>query len=245
VTELEVMAFDAQTPSTLFVAFADPPPDRDAEFNEWYDTIHGPDALANGSFTAMHRFRAVGDGHRAAPYLALWEGRFTSESEAWAYIGPRAQALREAGRAGDISSVRFALMLFRAANPRGSRCEPVRAITTVQNDWRDVAGAAGAQAWWDATGLDAIDAPTRWLVTSDAAGRGAGYHLAVFAHDHDAAEAAATSGAAGIAAAGMSPLPPYETIFGSTAGDDVDDRPTREPAPAWLMRWEPITSLRA
>ena len=175
------MAFDAQTPSTLFVAFADPPPDRDAEFNEWYDTIHGPDALANGSFTAMHRFRAVGEGHRAAPYLALWEGRFTSESEAWAYIGPRAQALREAGRAGDISSVRFALMLFRAANPRGSRCEPVRAITTVQNDWRDVAGAPGAQAWWDATGLDAIDAPTRWLVTSDAAGRGAGYHLAIFA----------------------------------------------------------------
>ena len=90
-----------------------------------------------------------------------------------------------------------------------------------------------------------IDAPARWLVTSDAAGRGAGYHLAVFAHDYDAAEAAATSGAAGIAAAGMSPLPPYETIFGSTAGDDVDDRPAPEPAPAWAMRWEPITSMRA
>ena len=59
------MQFDPETPSTLFVAFVDPPPERDAEFNEWYDTIHGPDALANGSFTALHRFRAVGAGHRA------------------------------------------------------------------------------------------------------------------------------------------------------------------------------------
>ena len=126
----------------------------------------------------------------------------------------------------------------RAAN----RCAPSRRSRTTG---ATSPAAPGAQAWWDATGLDAIDAPTRWLVTSDAAGRGAGYHLAVFAHDYDAAEAAATSGAAGIAAAGMSPLPPYETIFGSTAGDDVDDRPAPEPASAWLMRWEPITSLRA
>jgi hypothetical protein len=43
----------------------------------------------------------------------------------------------------------------------------------------------------------------------------------------------------------MSPLPPYETIFGSTAGDDVDDRPTPKPAAGWAMRWEPITSMRA
>jgi hypothetical protein len=238
------MELDPATPSTLFVAFADPAPERDAEFNEWYDTIHGPDALANGSFTAMHRFRAVGDGHHAAPYLALWEGRFESEAEAWAYIGPRAQALREAGRAGDISSVRFALMTFRAATPRGSRCEPVRSITTVQNDWRDVTGAPDAAKWWDANGLEVIDAPARWLVTSDPAGRGAGYHLAVFAHDADAGEAATASGSAEVGAPGMSPLPPYETIFGAVKPDDnPGDAPP--PAPAWVMRWEPITSMRA
>ena len=42
---LRVMDLPAATPATLFVAFADPPADRDAEFNEWYDTVHGPDAL--------------------------------------------------------------------------------------------------------------------------------------------------------------------------------------------------------
>ena len=195
----------------------------------------------------MHRFRAVGDGHRAAPYLALWEGRFTSESRG---VGlHRSRARRRCARPdgpGDISSVRFALMLFARRNPRRLALRSgARHYHGPERLARRRPARRARQAWWDATGLDAIDAPTRWLVTSDAAGRGAGYHLAVFAHDHDAAEAAATSGAAGIAAAGMSPLPPYETIFGSTAGDDVDDRPTPEPAPAWLMRWEPITSLRA
>jgi hypothetical protein len=236
------MRLESQTPSTVFVALADPGPERDAEFNEWYDTIHGPDALANGSFTAMHRFRAVGDGRRSAPYLALWEGRFESEAEAWAYIGLRAQALREAGRAGDIASVRFALMMLRAASLRGSPCEPVQSLTTVQNDWRDVAEVPDAQSWWEATGLDAIDAPARWLVSSDPAGRGAGYHLGVFAHPESVADLSPLP--AGLAD-GSSPLPPYETIFGATAGDDDDAGEAPAPAAAWAMRWEPITSLRA
>ncbi len=235
------MRFDAETPSTVFVAFADPPPEREAEFNEWYDTVHGPDALANGSFTAMHRFRAVGDGPRAAPYLALWEGRFESEADAWAYIGPRAQALREAGRAGDISSVRFALMMFPAASLRGSPCEPVRSLMTVQNDWRDVAGVPDAAAWCAAAGLDVVDAPARWLVSSDPAGRGAGYHLAVFAHVESVAELPPLP--PGLTR-GTSPVPPYETIFGAlTEDDDAGDAPA--PAHAWALRWEPITSMRA
>ena len=67
--------------------------DQNPEFNKWYDEIHGPDALENGSFGAVHRFRAIGGGHRPAPYLAIWEAPYDSEAEAWAYIGPRAQAL--------------------------------------------------------------------------------------------------------------------------------------------------------
>jgi hypothetical protein len=237
------MRFESDTPSTVFVVFADPSSERDAEFNEWCDAVHGPDALANGSFTAMHRFRAVSDGHCAAPYLTLWEGRFESEADAWAYIGPRAQALREAGRAGAVSAVRFALMTFPAAARRGSPCEPVRSLTTVQNDWRDVTGAPDPREWWDAVDLDAVDAPARWLVTSDRAGHGAGYHLAVFAHDVDAA-AAATSGIGGLGTPGMSPLPPYETIFGATRVDEGEGG-APPPADAWVMQWEPVTSQRA
>ena len=236
------MQLDPETPSTLFVAFADPPPERDAEFNEWYDTIHGPDALANGSFTALHRFRAVGGGHRAAPYLALWEGRFASEGEAWGYIAPRAQALREAGRAGDISSVRFAVMLFGTGSITGSRCDPVSSLTTVQNDWRTANAADDAVTWWEANGLGSLSSPMAWLATSDPAGKGAGYHLGVFAHPERVGDLDRSW--SGVGRAGTSPLPPYQTIFGDTA--DADDR-TAEPPPAsaWLMHWEPIMSMRA
>jgi hypothetical protein len=240
-TDAPPMSFEATTPPTLFVAFADPPAARDDEFNVWYDTVHGPDALENGSFTAMHRFRAVGDGHRSAPYLALWEGRFDTEAEAWGYIAPRAQALREAGRVGDIASVRFAVMLFGTGTPSGARCDPVRSLTTVQNDWRCADDAPAADEWWASTGLDDVPSSARWLATSDAAGKGAGYHLGVFPHSEDVGDLDPVWSRIG--AAGMSPLPPYQTIFGDETDDATDDEPA--PAPAWVMHWQPVTSLRA
>jgi hypothetical protein len=52
------------TPPTVFVVFADPSADREAEFNNWYDTIHGPDALANGSFTGC---TGIGPPTRRSP----------------------------------------------------------------------------------------------------------------------------------------------------------------------------------
>lgn len=275
------MRFDSQCPSTLFVALADPPEGREDEFHEWYDTVHGPDALENGSFTAVHRFRAVGPGHRAAPFLALWEGRFASEAEAWGYIGPRAQALREAGRVGDIASVRFAIMLFAVGGldvrEPGQPCEPVAALTTVQNDWRHPESVVDPVNWCQrfapASGPDpgpgpgsgpgpgpdpgsgpgpgagvrptagGLDGAPRWLATSDPAGRGAGHHLAVFpstARGDSVAESWR-----GLGTPGMSPLPAYQTIFGASAGPDDDRAGDPSPSPAWVMHWEPVSSLRA
>ena len=255
------MRLDPQCPSTLFVALADPPPGREAELHEWYDTVHGPDALANGSFSAVHRFRAVGNGHRAAPFLALWEGRFADEAEAWGYIAPLAHQLRQAGRVGDIASVRFAIMLFGVAVPVDpdalpATCEPVATLTTVQNDWRHPEAAPEPGAWFDRVtraGRSAIEvrAP-QWLATSDTGGRGRGFHLAVFPSQRRV-EAVAESWRT-VAAEGMSPLPPYQTIFGDTAGagadagdapDAADAADTVADADAWVMHWEPVASLRA
>jgi hypothetical protein len=239
------MQLDPTTPNSVFVVFANPTPEHESEFNRWYDEIHGPDALGNGSFTAVHRFRATGPGHRPAPYLALWEARFSSESEAWAYIGPRAQALREAGRAGgEVASVRFAIMLVGVASARGAVLEEVRSLTTIQNDWRDPARAPAARSWWLGLPQDEIEAPVRWLATSDAAGRGAGHHLAVFATaDKTPPGASLTMASPARVASGMSPLPPYQTIFGTTVG--ADEARSLPHADAWLMTWEPVVSQRA
>jgi hypothetical protein len=253
---------DPLCPSTVFVALADPPPGREAEFHHWYDTVHGPDALANGSFTAVHRFRAVGEGHRAAPFLALWEGRFADEAEAWGYIAPLAHELREAGRVGDIASVRFAIMLFGVTvpatvglGPSTAACEPVGTLTTVQNAWRHPEAAPAPGAWFaqvTRAGSSAIESGSpSWLATSDPAGRGRGHHLAIFP-SRLRADSVAESWRT-VASAGMSPLPPYQTIFGGTAGADAgvevgtaggaaDELPV---ADAWVMHWEPVASLRA
>ena len=239
--------------------FANPTPEHEAEFNRWYDEVHGPDALENGSFTALHRFRAIGPGYRGTPYLALWEAPYDSEGEAWAFIGPKAQALREAGRAGsEIASVRYALMLIAASSEHGPGLESVGVVTTLQNDWRDTKTAPPARSWWVSLPHDALKAPIRWLVTSDAAGRGAGHHLAILASpDTRAPGASLVAGATGGTnrdgpngiptgtptgiAAGMSPLPPYQTIFGTTVGADETSIPRSH---AWLMHWEPVISQR-
>lgn len=234
------MKLEAPTPRALFVVFANPTRANEAEFNRWYDEVHGPDALENGSFTALHRFRATGPGYRGTPYLALWEAPYDSEAEAWAYIGPRAQALREAGRAGgEVASVRYALMMIAASSEPGPGLETVGSLVTFQNDWRDTATAPPARTWWRSLPEPSAKAPVRWLVTSDAEGRGAGHHLAI--HAYPEAQKPEAQKPTDIAD-GMSPLPPYHTIFGTTIGTDETSIPR---AHAWRMQWEPVISQRA
>ncbi len=235
------MRLDAVTPPTLFVVLADPAPHDVDEFHRWYDEVHGPDALANGSFVALNRFAAVGPGYVAAPYLAFWEGRFADETEAWAYIRPRALQLRAAGRAGDIASVTFAIMLVRARTlATSATSEPVRSLVTVQSDWRDAITNASFDDWWHAARLDhAPAAQTTWLVTSDPAGRGPGFHLAAFASSEPVE--VAMGAWQGFGVAGMSPVPQYTNIFGITAPSRADEPPHAE---AWVQHWAPIASQR-
>jgi len=233
----------AKATGTLFVVQAEPPAAREAEFHRWYDTVHGPDALGNGSFTALRRYRAAGPGKPFAPFLALWEGDYANEAEAWGYIRPRAHGLHAAGRVDDIASVRFALMTFLADAQRiGDPRTPVRCLTTVQNDWRRSDTAEPAKEWWARMGLaDAPPSLSRYLYSSDPAGRGAGFHLALFEQAAQPAEAAAAW--AGFGTAGSSPTPPYRTIFQAADAAPAAAVDTSDTADAWVMHWEPIAAL--
>lgn len=235
------MLLRSSAPPTLFVVLADPKPDEVAEFHRWYDEVHGPDALGNGSFVALSRFEAVGPGHLAAPYLAFWEGAFEDERSAWSYIRPRAMALRAAGRADDIASVSFALMLLRAMAVAGSgEVDPVGSLVTVQNDWRFPERAQPVDAWLASVGIDTIEpSGNAWVLTSDPAGRGAGYHLAAFASRLPVE--ASIDAWAGVGTPGMSPVPPFTNIFGVAA---EPRGPAPEPSDAWVMHWRPVASQR-
>ncbi len=245
-------------PPALFVVFAEPSAEREAEFHHWYDRVHGPDAIDNGSFRALRRYRAAGPGWVQARYLALWEGDYRREPDAWAYIRPRAQQLRAAGRVGDVASVVFALMLFHDPTPwpegatePGWRPAPA-SLVTVQNDWRHPDPGRSAAEWWKQSGLDDTPSFVRAsLYTSDPEGAGGGYHLAIF--EVAAPVTAAIGEWASLGAAGMSPTPPYRTIFASGGGESEPDphaappasagRTAPPPATSWVMGWEHVSSL--
>src|SRR6266550_1056081 len=118
-------------PACVFLVFCNPGDAGDEALDHWYMKIHGPDALENGSFQALHRYEACGD--YPARFLAVWEGSFTAMDEARAYIAPRAADLRQQGRVTDDMTVTWALMAFRSAVPSADPPpDPVDTVTLVE-----------------------------------------------------------------------------------------------------------------
>lgn len=66
---------------SVFLVHANCAAEQDAEFNQWYDTIHVPDILAIEGFTAARRYKLSGPGPKVetangpavAQYLAIYE----------------------------------------------------------------------------------------------------------------------------------------------------------------------------
>jgi hypothetical protein len=218
-----------------FVVWSTPDSEVTDEFQRWYNEVHLPDAIENGSFVAMHRYEAVGPGYRAAPYLQIAEADYGNETEAWAAVLPRAQALREAGRIDDIYRVDFATMMLTVAADVSEH--PVATLTTVQNDWRHPGG--DAQTWLRSVPVPVDAVRSMQLLTTDPDGeRGPGRHLALFesATDLDATVAAW----AGVGTPGASPLPPYATIFGV---EDSKPPPDVLAADIWVAHWRHLITV--
>ena len=117
-------------PSCVFLVFCNPGDGGDEALDHWYMKIHGPDALENGSFQALHRYEACGD--YPARFLAVWEGSFTTMAEGRAYIAPRADELRRQGRVTEDMTVTWALMAFRTAAPSSAPPDHVETVTLVE-----------------------------------------------------------------------------------------------------------------
>ncbi len=218
-----------------FIVWSTPHPGRDDEYNRWYDEVHLPDSIANGSFTAMHRYEAVGPGHRAGQYLSIAEADYGSEAEAWASVRPKAHALHRARRIDDLYRVDFAAMLLTVASDVSTH--PVGTLTTVQNDWREPGG--DAPAFLDAPALPEASPRSMQLFTTDPAGeRGPGRHLVLF----ESATGPDDTIAAwrGVGAPGQSPVPPYTTLFG-VVGEQPADQP--DPAPVWVAHWRHLVTV--
>jgi hypothetical protein len=213
-----------------FIVWSTPNEGVGDDYHRWYDEVHLPDAIENGSFTAMHRYEAVGPGHRTGAYLSVAEADYGSEAEAWASVRPKAQSLRDAGRIDDLYRVDFATMLLTVETDVSAH--PVQTLTSVQNDWRQPGGEAGA---WLATVLvPPADGPRSYqLFTTDPKGaKGPGMHLALFESATGLDETVEAWAEAGTP--GQSPTPPYTTLFGVEGAPDAD---APGPADVWVAHW--------
>ena len=218
-----------------FVVWSTPHPGVTDEYHRWYNEVHLPDAIRNGSFVAMHRYEAVGPGYRAAPYLSIAEADYGSEAEAWAAVRPRAQSLHDGGRIENLYRVDFATMMLTVE--ADVTPHPVRTLTTVQNDWRQAGG--DAPGWLSTVALPAGSPRSMQLLTTDPGGeRGAGRHLALFETPATLDKTVACW--SGVGQPGSSPLPPYTTIFG-VEGEAPRAQPA--PAPAWVAHWRHLLTV--
>jgi hypothetical protein len=222
---------------SLFTVFGNPEPGRAEELAHWYDAVHGPDALANGSFIALHRYRAVTPSQ--AQHLAVWEGDHASMAEAAAYIKPRAAELRAAGRVTDAQVVVHAQMWFLCEAAWADTPAGVVTMTTVFSDLRRSTPPLrlDVEAWHATAGYR--------YSGDDAWPHGRGTHLVLLEH---AARPVASPEAAQFS---FPPRPGYRGLFdmpppgGADAapGEHTEDDP--QGAGPWAVRWEPVASLSA
>jgi len=229
------------TARMAFAVWSTPHPGMTDEFERWYNEVHLPDAIENGSFVAMHRYEAVGPGYRAAPFLSVAEADYGDEAEAWAAVRHRAQSLHDAGRIDDLYRVDFATMLLTVDSDVSHH--PVATLTTVQNDWRHPGGDARE---WLASVPVPVPVPvplgtprSMQLLTTDPAGaRGPGRHLALFESSTD--PEATVAAWSGTGSPGSSPLPPYTTIFGVESSTPPADVPA---ADTWVAHWRHLLTV--
>jgi hypothetical protein len=203
----------ATAPASIFTVFCNPGTGGEEALAEWYMEIHGPDALANGSFDALHRYRALGDYE--ARFLAVWEGNYTTLQAASDYITPRAEGLRHSGRVTEDMTVTWAAVQFRRdpAPTAADRAAP-GAVGTLTLVWgaEPAAPPPGAVSrYGDFTLVEQTDPPAvavpRW---------------------------------AGVGDAGMAPHAPYTGVF-RPAAQPLAAAPAV--TGTWVSHWEPIGSL--
>lgn len=218
-----------------FIVWSTPNEGVGDDFNQWYNEVHLPDSIKNGSFTAMHRYELAGPGHRGGAYLSIAEADYGSEEEAWASVRPKAQALRDVGRIDDLYRVDFAVMLHTVRTEVSEH--PVHTLTTVQNDWRAPGG--DAETWLASLAVPPATPRSLQLFTTEPGGaRGPGLHLALFESATPLDETVAAWAAVG--EAGVPPMPSYTTLFGVTA-PRRDDEPSV--APTWVAHWRHLVTV--
>jgi hypothetical protein len=201
-------------PPCLFLVFSNARHGDDDALARWYMEVHGPDAFKNPAFSALHRYRAMGEYD--ARNLAVWECSFPSLEDARSQIVPRSARLRDKSRISDDLIVVWSSMNFRTGEPASTDPGPVdpvpaATVTLVEGGFFEEPAATtyryGGVALYESPGAPA-----------------------------SVARAWSDRGKEGIA-----PHGPYRNVFDHPETWPPTGQAAVDP---WISHWRPIGSLR-
>jgi hypothetical protein len=185
--------------------------------------MHAPDAFEGGTFSALHRYRAMGDYD--AQFLAVWEGDAGSLDEVRSRMGLRTRGAPDRSRISPALIVVWSGFHFRNGQTGRSPEEqtdgpgraPVGTMTLLEGPRDRLVDATTppTQACYDYNDIMLVeDGEAPGQVQQQWAGRGS---------------------------EGIAPHGPYRNIF-----DHPDEWPpvAARPTALWISHWEPLSSQR-
>jgi hypothetical protein len=114
----------------VFMVFSNAGAGGDEALARWYMEVHGPEALAGGTFSALHRY--LGLGRYDARFLAVWEGSWATLAEARKAMTPAGGGRPNRSRITDDLLVVWSALKFLTGPPPPAAHGPVRTLTLVE-----------------------------------------------------------------------------------------------------------------
>jgi len=181
----------------LFVLTNCKDPAQEADFNEWYNTVHLPDVVATGLVANPTRYRNLAPTPEPgmARYLAIYETDREDLREVLKGVGARMPDWQSAGRIHPALEVvlatgyRWTGRAFRTQRTGA----PVRGLLVVMTRCKDPAREEEFNRWYDEVHVPDILGTglyhTAYRFTNATPRAGGGPYLALYETDRDPAEA--------------------------------------------------------
>ena len=127
-------------PRSAYVAYLNPAPGKEAEFNYWHNYIHVPDILGLGVFDRVYRFEAIVDAKASATppgitrrgkYLVVWESDYADLREAIVEVHRATERLRASGRMWPVGETVWAQPFFAVGPAKPYNHKPVTFLESV------------------------------------------------------------------------------------------------------------------
>ena len=181
-------------PRSAVVAFINPTPGEEDEFNDWFNHTHVPDILGLGVFDRIYRYEAIDEPK--ARYLAVWESDYVDLKEAMEEVRRATEELRARGRLLPGGETVWAQPFVAVGPAKPQKLNPVTFISISQTSCQNPSREEEFNQWYNDMHLPEFLA-TGYFHTAyryrryDSPQEGEGMFLALYESDVDLSKCAA------------------------------------------------------